>query len=121
MKKKLIVLAVAGSLLAGCAPSVQIAHGRTGDASSPSSSPSPGPADTAKPDLITALRKTHKAPYKFAVDAAAPEKQRIKGSGTYDPRTKRLSTTTKVTGGKDPQSRQRIVIAGDLYEKEAGE
>ncbi|SNY49807.1 hypothetical protein [Paractinoplanes atraurantiacus] len=120
MKKSLVILALAGSMLAGCSSSAQIAHGRSSTAAAPS--PSPSPLDTAKPDLITALQKTHKAPYKFAVNAAAPEKQRIQGGGTYDPKAKKLSTTTKVTGGdKDPQSRQRIVIAGDLYEKEAGE
>ncbi|XVV11253.1 hypothetical protein ACQP2X_41455 [Actinoplanes sp. CA-131856] len=119
MKKKLLALALAGPVLAGCAPSVQIAHGRSSGA--PASAPAPAPVDTAKPDLIAALQKTHKATYKFAVNAAAPEKQRIQGGGSFDPKARKLSTTTKVTGGEDPQSRQRIIIAGDLYEKDAGE
>ncbi|MEV4345891.1 hypothetical protein AB0J83_15605 [Actinoplanes sp. NPDC049596] len=119
MKKRLFALAAGFFLIAGCAQTGQFA---AAGSTSPGRAPAPAPAEKpGKDEFVAALEKTGKTAYKFAVSAAAPEKQRIQATGSFDPRSKKLSNTIKVTGGKDPQSRQRIVIAGDLYEKKPGE
>jgi hypothetical protein len=85
--------------------------------SAPAASPSPSGPD-AKQELVAALRRTHAAAYKFAVRADLPDKQRVQGGGAFDPKQRRFTATTNVTGGKDAQSGQRIVVSTDSFSRE---
>lgn len=117
----LITVVVAGVLLAGCTNTETSSRGlaRAGSVTGSAADPDPAPsAIPAEDELRGALGKTQKATYKFSVQAQAPDKERMKGNGSVDPKARRIATTVKITGGKYPSSRRRIVIRNDLYDRD---
>ena len=124
--RALLAIVLAGGLLGGCATSPDTAFAPAGAAAAPATADGPGDAaapPAEKPDAVlkAALVKTHRATYKFTVSGDVPDKQRVKGSGSFDPKARKLSTTTRISGGKNPAARQRIVVGADLYEKAPSE
>ena len=81
-----------------------------------SASPSPTGPD-ARQRLLTALEKTKKASYRFSVSGDVVDNKKITGSGAYDPKAKRITTTKKLTGGSTEQS-QVIVVGTDFFSRE---
>jgi hypothetical protein len=76
-------------------------------------SPSPAGPD-ARTVLLAALEKSRNATYRFVTDGEVPDSKKVAGSGTYDPKAKRISVKYKVTGAG---SMQRIVVGTDLYSR----
>ncbi|MEV0897506.1 hypothetical protein [Actinoplanes sp. NPDC049802] len=119
----LLVLVLATvTLAAGCTtPAVKRA---SAPASTPgtesTSAASPGPSEFPPRDqLLTALEKSRNAAYRFSVSGDVPDKQKVTGSGAFDPKAKRLSVKYKITGGKETEQTQRIVVGTDLYSRES--
>jgi hypothetical protein len=115
----LAVLAVL--LTAGCTTSSTPATpAPAAPATTPSSaaaSPSPTGPD-ARTVLLAALEKSKNATYRFATNGEVPDAKKVTGSGTYDPKAKRISVKYTVTGGgAKAQSSQRIVVGTDLYSR----
>ncbi len=80
-------------------------------------SPEPAGPD-AKQTLVAALDKTRKAAYKFSVSGDVVDSRRIAGSGSYDPKAKRISTVQRLSGGgKKAEQGQRIVVGTDLFSR----
>jgi hypothetical protein len=114
--KALLTIATAGLLLAGCSTAGPPVPASDTPASAAPSASGPSPKD----GVLAALRKTHAAPYTFTVSGQMPDKQRIKASGSVDAKTRKLSNSTKITGGKDPSSNKQIVIGNALYSNSGG-
>src|SRR5215213_4104720 len=92
----LLVLAASGVLLTGCVPDVGVRAVPAGDARSAAPGATAAPAGPAPiEDFRAALRKTHSATYKYTVSSQLPDKQRVAGSGTFDRKGRKLSTTMK--------------------------
>lgn len=84
--------------------------------------PSPSPTvDQSRDELLQALRRTEAAAYRFRVRGQLPEGQSIDSTGTFDPKARAYSATTKITGGKNPTSVQQIVVRTDSYTREPGD
>ncbi|WP_433790295.1 hypothetical protein [Actinoplanes sp. CA-252034] len=114
-------MAVAVLLTAGCTtPSTPAAPATAPTVSADASvaaSPSPaGPG--ARELLLAALEKSKNATYRFSTSGQVPDSKKITGSGTYDPKAKRISVKYKVTGGgAKTEATQRIVVGTDLYSR----
>ncbi len=85
--------------------------------SAPAAVPSPAAPD-AKEELLTALRRTHAAAYTFKVRADLPESKRVTASGAFDPKRVLYSGTIKESGGKNPESGQRVVVGKDSFTRQ---
>jgi hypothetical protein len=82
--------------------------------------PSPT-SDDARDELLQALRRTHRATYRYTVHGAlpAPEGGTVDGTGTVDPAGRAVQSTIKVTG-KNPSTIDRIIVGDDIYIREGG-
>lgn len=86
------------------------------------STPSPTPTvDQARDGMLTALRRTEAATYRFKVSGQLPEGQKIESTGTFDPKARAYAATTKIIGGKNPTAVEQIVVGTDSYTREPGE
>jgi hypothetical protein len=105
-----------GLAAGGCttSPTASPAPGRSGPVASPTAS-----APSAKAELVAALRRTQRAPHRYAVRGDLPDKQRVRATGAFDAKARRISYTLQESGGKNPQALQRIVIAKDEYTRES--
>ncbi|MBQ0892275.1 hypothetical protein KBX37_04030 [Micromonospora sp. U56] len=72
-------------------------------------------ADTARAELVEALRRSQGVAHRYAVRGDLPERESVKGSGVFDPKARRFQSTIAVTGGKYPSAGSRIVIGTDSY------
>ncbi|GIE89616.1 hypothetical protein Are01nite_60960 [Actinoplanes regularis] len=114
LKLRRLLLTTTITLLAttGCTPPPP------GKANSGPSAPAAGQSPSgpsAKEELLAALRKTHAAAYTFKVQADLPDSKHGKASGAFDPKRVLYSVTTKESGGKDPDSGQRVVVGKDSF------
>ncbi|SDS19512.1 hypothetical protein [Actinoplanes derwentensis] len=121
-----VLLAISVVLLAGgCTtpllPPLPAPGSGSGSGSSPaavaSAAPSPSGPD-AKQQFVAALEKTRATGYRFAVSGDAVDSQKVTGSGSYDPKAKKISVTQKLSGGgKKTEQGQRIVVGTDLFSR----
>ncbi|GIF51492.1 hypothetical protein Afe04nite_60310 [Asanoa ferruginea] len=80
-----------------------------------SAAPSPT-ADTARGDLLEALKRSTGVTHTYAVRADLPEGQKVKGDGALDLKGRRHQARMTVTG-KDAGTPSRIVIGTDAYQR----
>jgi hypothetical protein len=113
-----VLVIVAALVTAGCttpgspAPAVPATR-----PSSAAPSPSPTGPD-AREVLLAALEKSKNATYRFTTSGEVPDSKKVTGSGTYDPKAKRISVKYQLAGGDEKaQATQRIVIGTDLYSR----
>ncbi|MFE9690129.1 hypothetical protein [Micromonospora sp. NPDC005806] len=117
----LLTPALAGILFlsTGCTGSAEPSQPRpTARADTVAQTPTP---DTARAELGEALRRSQGVTHRYAVRGNLPEGQNIKGTGAFDPKTRRFQATIAVTGGKYPAAGSRIVIGNDSYVRPADE
>jgi hypothetical protein len=115
----LLMLGLAGVLLlaGACTGSTLPTHGGP-EVLASTTAPSPTP-DTARAELVEALQRSQGVTHRYAVRGDLPEGQNVKGTGAFDPKTRRFQSTIAVTGGKYPSAGSRIVIGTDSYVRSA--
>ncbi|GAA0443777.1 hypothetical protein Aca07nite_52640 [Actinoplanes capillaceus] len=109
------------ALAAGCTtPAVERASAPASTPGTESTSAAAAPSPTGAPardQLLAALEKSRQSTYRFSVTGDVPDKQKVAGSGAFDPKAKRLSVKYKITG-KEADQAERIVVGTDLYSRE---
>jgi hypothetical protein len=119
-----LAAAVAVLLTAGCTtssaspPDAAPTAVSTETSAPPSASPSPTGPD-ARTVLLAALEKSRNTTYRFATSGDVPDAKKISGSGSYDPKARRISVKVRMTGGgQKAVATQRIVVGTDLYSRQ---
>ncbi|MFE9204726.1 hypothetical protein [Micromonospora sp. NPDC007230] len=113
-RRALFTAGLAGILLlaAGCTASPEpTPAGVTAQASAAA----PAPTPDSRAELVAALQRSQGVSHRYAVRGDLPEKQKITGTGAFDPKARRFQSTIAVTGGKYPSAGSRIVIGTDSY------
>lgn len=128
-RSALLVIAT-GLLISGCTTPAADANGAAGSSGSSAlgavakvaaagaASPAPTGPD-ARGQLMSALEKSKNNTYKFVVTGDVPDKKKVAGSGTFDPKAKRITVSYKVSGGgAKTEQTQQIVVGTDLYSRQ---
>lgn len=121
-----VLLAITVALMAGGCTTPLLpplpAPGAESPAPAATTSSSPSAAAPTEPDVkpvfVAALEKTRTTGYKFSVSGDGVDNQKITGSGSFDPKAKKITVTQKLSGGgKKATQGQRIVVGTDLYSR----
>ncbi|MEU4238374.1 hypothetical protein [Actinoplanes sp. NPDC026619] len=115
----LLAVALAGALLAGCAGSGGEAAPTAVAATTPSATPGPSPSEqSARDELQAALALLTTTTYKYTVTGDYQPKEKIRATGSRDPKARKATWTVKVTSGGDAWSTRHLVIGAARYRAE---
>ncbi|XVU28558.1 hypothetical protein ACQPZJ_16365 [Actinoplanes sp. CA-054009] len=102
-----LTIALAAMMLAGCTgPDAEAAPTAPLSPPSVAASPSPSP-QSAREEFRAALKRLGTSTYRFTMTGDYWDKQKIKLSGAVDPRARKQTRTTVITGGPDAKTVRR--------------